>query len=77
MSAQRDESVWRIPEELTDQQRERLRVGMAALRERLAARPRPRYIRADPPPIYDDIFEEGVRALNRDGGYFAMDPKHE
>lgn len=54
------------PEDLTDGQREKLRVAMLALRERLAARPRPRYVRADPPPIYDDVFREGVQALDAD-----------
>ncbi len=41
---------------------------MRALKARLTARPRPRYIKADPPPIYDAIFEEGAKALDRDGG---------
>jgi hypothetical protein len=56
------------PEELSDRQRKKLRTAMLALKERLANHPRPRYIKADPAPIYDEIFEEGVRALDQDGG---------
>jgi hypothetical protein len=56
------------PEELTDLQRKKLRASMMELKERLATQPSPRYVKADPAPIYDEIFEEGVKALDRDGG---------
>ena len=41
---------------------------MARLRAYHEARPRPRFVRPLPPPIYDDVFEEGVRWLDGDGG---------
>lgn len=56
------------PEELNDRQRKKLRAAMRALKERLATQHRPRYVKADPAPIYDEIFEEGVKALDRDAG---------
>jgi hypothetical protein len=43
---------------------------MAEIRMRLDARPRPRMVKADPPPIYDEIYYEGVRMLDAD----AADP---
>lgn len=55
------------PEELTDLQREKLRTAMRELKERQTGRPSPRYVTV-PAPIYDEIFEQGVAALDRDGG---------
>ena len=34
----------------------------------------PRYIKADPAPVYDEVFEEGVKALNLDGGPPVTEP---
>lgn len=56
------------PEELTDLQREKLSKAMRALKERLAGQPRPCYVKPDPAPVYDEIFEKGVAALDQDGG---------
>jgi hypothetical protein len=56
------------PPELTTKQQKKLREAMRKLKEQLAARPKARYVKADPPPIYDEIFEEGVKALDRDAG---------
>lgn len=52
---------------LTDEQRARLRAGIAAFRERMAARPRPKMV-PTPPPVHDEVFYEGVAALNADAG---------
>jgi hypothetical protein len=40
-------------------------------------KPRPRYIKPDPAPVYDEIFEEGVKALDQDAGdeFAASDSK--
>jgi hypothetical protein len=56
------------PPERTPKQQKKLREAMRKLKEQLATRPKPRYVKADPPPVYDEIFKEGVRALDRDAG---------
>lgn len=55
-------------EELSERQRKKLRASMQALKERLAGQARPRYIKANPAPIYDEIFEAGVKSLDHDAG---------
>lgn len=60
--------VFEEPPELTPKQQRKMREKMRALKERLAAQPGPRYVKADPSPVYDDIFKSGVAALNRDAG---------
>jgi len=56
------------PKELSDRQRKKLRASMLALKERLANQSRPRYVKADPAPSYDEVFDEGVKALDQDAG---------
>jgi hypothetical protein len=56
------------PKELTENQKKKLRHAMRALKEQLQQRSKPRYVKADPAPIYDEAFEEGVKAMNRDAG---------
>jgi len=47
----------------------RLRASLAnAIPARDATKPKPRYVPADPAPIYDEVFEQGVQALNQDAG---------
>jgi hypothetical protein len=59
------------PPELTSKQQKKLREAIRALKEKLKAQPKPRYVAVDP-PLHDEIYEEGVRALDRDGGDALM-----
>jgi hypothetical protein len=56
------------PTALTENQKKKLRQAMRSLKERLQAQAKPRYVKADPAPIYDETFEQGVKSLDRDGG---------
>jgi hypothetical protein len=56
------------PKELSENQKKKLRQAMRTLKEDLQRRSKPRYVKADPAPIYDGVFDEGVKALDRDGG---------
>lgn len=41
------------------------RAAMLKLKEQLQKRTAPKLVPADPPPIYDAVFEAGVRWLDR------------
>lgn len=55
------------PPELTAKQQKKLREAIRAAKEQRAAKAKRRFVTV-PTPVYDEIFEKGVEALDRDGG---------
>lgn len=53
---------------LTEKQKKRRREAMQRLKEELRGRPRRQFAPVMPPPVYDDVFAAGVRALDADAG---------
>jgi hypothetical protein len=53
---------------LTEKQKKKRREAMLKLRKELRDRPRMKLVAPQPPPVYDDVFEAGLRALDADGG---------
>jgi hypothetical protein len=62
------DDAWRnLPARMMElRNRRNLPARMMELRDRLSARPRAKYVKADPPPIYDDVYYDGVRMLDED-----------
>lgn len=53
---------------LSEKQKKTRREAMLKLRKELRERPRTKLVAPEPPPVYDEVFEAGVRALDDDGG---------
>lgn len=62
------EPAFETAKPLTEKQRKRLREAAREAREKLKARSAPRYVVPEPAPVYDEVFEEGMKALDRDAG---------